>query len=44
MCNECVKLVSEKCYKGVKNVIKGCKKCVTREGARKFLKIIKIKN
>ena len=30
MCNKCVKLMSQKCYKGVKNVKKGCKKCVTR--------------
>ena len=36
--------MSQKCYKGVTNVKKGCKKCVTREGACKLLKIIKIKN
>ena len=44
MCNKCVKLVSQKCYKGINNVKKGCKKCVTREGECKLLKIIKIKN
>ena len=44
MCSECVKLVSQKCYKGVKNGKKGCKKCVTSEGACRLLKIIKIKN
>ena len=32
MCNKCVKLVSQKCYKGVTNVKKGCRKCVAREG------------
>ena len=41
MCNKCVKLVSQKCYKGVTNVKKGCKKYVTREGVSKILKIIK---
>ena len=41
MCNKCVKLVSQKCYKGVTNVKKGFKKCVTREDACKLLKIIK---
>ena len=41
MCKKCVKLVSQKCYKGVTNVKKGYKKCVTREGACKLLKIIK---
>ena len=46
MCNKFVKLVSQKCYKGVTDVKKGCKKCVTREleGACKLLNKIKRKN
>ena len=40
MCNKSVTNVQSWCHKSVTNVKKG-KKCVTREGACKLLKIIK---